>query len=503
MNLSMANSHQAESRLWGLFDLTPMREGGLQTFLEVTLEKCAAAFEASGGSAFLRNDDDVFVLRAKTGRLALMPQNSVIEFDTGIAGRALAERRARIVTGKSTQGHGPDGAVGSAMVIPLIDPDNRPVGVLNLSRGPDEPAFETEDLERAQAFASLVALAIANAHLMSDAQHALTEAELRNETLRGVIDSIGAAVMVIDENGRIIDRNRQTDLLLTSVSRAPGFNEVVDKMASSTQQSGGVRTARVFDSRSDRTWTLHAVALSNGSVVLTVQEVTEHVHAQKEVARVRRLAEIGQMTAAIAHEIRNPLTGIRSAAQMMRTSPDLASEFAEVVEEETTRLNALCEDFLEFARPIELNFEPTDLGVVAQRVEKLERPTFEAENKVLSIVVSDALPTKPLDVARLQQVMLNLVRNAREASRPGQAVVVTLRADGFSVQDSGVGMDEAQIGQLFSPFFTTKPHGTGLGLSTARKIIDAHGGEIEVVSHPGQGATFDVRLSRYPSTLAS
>jgi signal transduction histidine kinase len=100
-------------------------------------------------------------------------------------------------------------------------------------------------------------------------------------------------------------------------------------------------------------------------------------------------------------------------------------------------------------------------------------------------------------------VMLNLVRNAREASRPGQAVVVTLRADGFSVQDSGVGMDEAQIGQLFSPFFTTKPHGTGLGLSTARKIIDAHGGEIEVVSHPGQGATFDVRLSRYPSTLAS
>ncbi|MBX3095998.1 MAG: GAF domain-containing protein [Fimbriimonadaceae bacterium] len=496
----MAQVEQTETNLWGLFDLTPMREGGLQVFLEVTLEKCALGFHASGASVFLRNEDDLFMLRAKTGRLALMPSDSIIEFDSGIAGRALAERKARIVVGQSTLGQGPDGTVASAMVIPLIDPENRPVGVLNLSRSADEDEFNDNDLSKAQAFASLIALAIANAHLMNDAQNALDKAELRNETLRGVMDSIGAAVMVIDGEGRIIDRNRQTDLLLSSVSRAPGFNEVVDKMATATLQSGGVRTARVFDSRSDRTWTLYAVALSNGSVVLTVQEVSEHVHAQREMARVRRLAEIGQMTAAIAHEIRNPLTGIRSAAQMIRTSPDMAAEMGAVIEDETLRLNGLCESFLEFARPIELNLEPCDLGSIAQRVERLEKPAYDEEDKNLSIVLSDALPTKPMDAGRIQQVMLNLVRNAREASRPGSSVVLTLRPDGFSVQDSGIGMDEGQIGQLFSPFFTTKPHGTGLGLSTARKIVDAHGGEIEVISHPGQGTTFDVRLVRTPAT---
>lgn len=494
----MGHSEQTETSLWGLFDLTPMREGGLQVFLEVTLEKCASAFLASGASVFLRNDDDLFMLRAKTGRLALMPSDTVIEFDSGIAGRALAERKARIVVGQSTLGQGPDGAVSSALVVPLIDPENRPVGVLNLSRSTGESEFSQEDLAKAQAFASLIALAITNAHLVNDAQAALNNAELRNETMRGVMDSIGAAIMVIDGDGRIIDRNRQTDLLLTSVSRAPGFNEVVDKMATSTLQSGGVRTAKVFDSRTDRTWTLHAVALSNGSVVLTVQEVSEHVHAQREMARVRRLAEIGQMTAAIAHEIRNPLTGIRSAAQMIRTSPDMAEEMGSVIEDEAVRLNNLCESFLEFARPIELNLEPTDLGSVALRVERLEAPSFAAEDKNLSLVLSDALPTKPIDGARIQQVMLNLVRNAREASRPGSSVVLTLRPDGFSVQDSGIGMDDAQISQLFSPFFTTKPHGTGLGLSTVRKIVDAHGGEVGVVSRPGQGTTIDVRLIRTP-----
>lgn len=491
------SSSRTPDPLWSLFDLSSLPVLGLQAFLGTTLERVAVVFGASGATIFLDNGDGVFGLVAKTGALAQIPLGAVIEVDYGLAGHAIATRKSLIVDDRVAENvagrHRAD--VASALIVPLMNGDAA-VGVLNLSRGGDEAAFGPDDLAKAEAVAHTIALAITNAKLVAQTQAALQEAQNRHETLRGVLDSVGSAVMVIDRDNQILDRNKRSDEMLASVAKTEDFKEAVQQMTSLSRQGEALRTAKVYDSRSDRTWTMHAVPLSDGSTVLTIEEITDFVRSQSEIGRVRRLAEIGQMTAAIAHEIRNPLTGIRSAGQMIQSSPDLAEELGAVVMEEAERLNKLCDNFLDFARPVHLEVRPASLIAIAQRVERLEAPSFAEEGKHLVFRYEGETPLILLDDHRVEQVMLNLVRNAREASAPDQLVEVTIRSTGFSVADHGVGMTSEQQSMLFSPFFTTKPHGTGLGLTNVRKIVDAHGGTLSVKSAPGEGTAFEVSFSR-------
>ena len=110
----------------------------------------------------------------------------------------------------------------------------------------------------------------------------------------------------------------------------------------------------------------------------------------------------------------------------------------------------------------------------------------------LHLDVAPGLPKIPLDPRRIKQVVVNLLRNAAQASQAGQTVRLSVDAGGLRVQDEGSGMTEEQLGKLFSPFFTTKADGTGLGLSTVQKIVDAHGGSLRVTSEPGKGSTFEL-----------
>jgi signal transduction histidine kinase len=215
------------------------------------------------------------------------------------------------------------------------------------------------------------------------------------------------------------------------------------------------------------------------------------------MSRLARLAEIGQMTAAIAHEIRNPLTGIRSAAQMIGTSPDLSAEFAGIIEEEVVKLNEICEEFLEFSRPLALKCRQLDLETAALRLTEHHRPEFESKGVRLKLEIVGEQPTIYADVLRLEQVMRNLVLNALQACNRGGEVRVLVRQGGFSVEDTGKGMQEADLQKLFTPFFTTKPNGTGLGLCNVRKIIDAHGGKLSVWSEPNIGSRFDVQFGSF------
>lgn len=235
-----------------------------------------------------------------------------------------------------------------------------------------------------------------------------------------------------------------------------------------------------------------------GSYIALAVSNAKMLRAQKEIERMKRLAEIGQFTASIAHEIRNPLTGIKSAAQMIAQSPEHATEFAKMIEAETTKLNRLCDEFLSFAKPLQIHTKPCRVGELVSKVCAMHHEEFDGKHVGLELDIQDEGHELELDGPRIEQVVRNLVLNALQASTPGNTVRVAVSQVGtLSVEDEGCGMDGETIARLFTPFYTTKAQGTGLGLSTCRKITDAHGAQLRVHSEVGKGSRFEMVFPQY------
>ncbi|MER3466396.1 MAG: hypothetical protein C4340_04475 [Armatimonadota bacterium] len=252
----------------------------------------------------------------------------------------------------------------------------------------------------------------------------------------------------------------------------------------------GVRRTDEFIGVSEAPCLVDAIPFSGGAILLI-----ENLGPRLEQER-----EIGQMTAAIAHELRNPLTSIRGAAQMMRNETSLARlrDWAAVVEEEVDSLDQLCQQFLDFARPVEVVLESVDLNDLVDRALRLDRPLIERASVRVNFKAGRRKPTIQGDPVRLMQALRNLFRNAVEAMPDGGTLTVETAKSAkrvrISVRDTGTGMTEEQVARLFMPFFTTKAHGTGLGLCNVRKVVEAHNGTILVRSKPGKGAEFQIAL---------
>jgi signal transduction histidine kinase len=212
-----------------------------------------------------------------------------------------------------------------------------------------------------------------------------------------------------------------------------------------------------------------------------------------EAAETRRLAEIGRMTAAIAHEIRNPLTGIRGAAQVVSDSECESAELGRIIVEETDKLDRLCSEFLAFARPFQLRRELLKLSEVVAPVVERMRPEFDAKGISITLDFSSHEPTIDVDPMRIEQVCRNLAQNALHATLKGGRVEFRIGEGWLEIEDDGEGMSELEMQSLFTPFFTTKARGTGLGMSVVKKIVEAHGGCIRIQSEKGQGTR--VRIS--------
>jgi signal transduction histidine kinase len=235
-------------------------------------------------------------------------------------------------------------------------------------------------------------------------------------------------------------------------------------------------------------------------------------HANQKL--VDQYTEIAQFTGALAHEIKNPLSVIRLNMELL--AEELANSDSprdrrvlkkvDIVQRECQRLQDLLDDFLSFAKAGRLKLEPSDLNQQLKQVLDFFRPqAVEAQIEVVDYLASD-LPTVLLDRESFHGALLNLVLNAQQAMpQGGQLVVRTYGTkDGVALDliDTGCGMDEKTRGQVFHAFFSTKPGGSGLGLPTARKIVEAHGGEISLQSEPGRGTQFTITLpvpARLPS----
>lgn len=224
-----------------------------------------------------------------------------------------------------------------------------------------------------------------------------------------------------------------------------------------------------------------------------------------------RLAALGQMAAGLAHEIRNPLGSIKGAAQFLQPAGNAAphagdtKEFLNIIVEEVNRLNKIVSQFLDYARPYRGEQKPLEIADVLKKT--LQLLAKEESNPVeIGTAFAERLPPVRADAEQLFQVFLNLSLNALQAMPQGGKLLIStgLRratrrgaAAAFleiRFRDTGVGIPPGDLKNLFIPFFTTKEKGTGLGLPISQRIIENHGGTIEVRSQPGEGATFTVLL---------
>jgi signal transduction histidine kinase len=224
--------------------------------------------------------------------------------------------------------------------------------------------------------------------------------------------------------------------------------------------------------------------------------------AEAQVRRGERLAALGQLTAGLAHELRNPLGTIKGSADMLNDNlpagDEIARELAGYISSEVDRTNSLVSRFLDFARPLELRLAPAALGEVVQRAVMGARRDAETHRVSLHVNPPKDEITFDFDAELMERVFLNLMVNAIQASSPGSEVTVQWNVDGdgalIAIADRGTGIPAEKMESIFNPFFTTKSTGTGLGLAIVAKIVDEHHGKITVDSEPGEGSTFTVRL---------
>ena len=250
-------------------------------------------------------------------------------------------------------------------------------------------------------------------------------------------------------------------------------------------------------------------ARKSQAAVEKLAEANRHLEeAEDQVRRTDRLAALGQLTAGLAHELRNPLGTMKTSAELLArkvsADNDIAREMAGYIQQEVDRINSLITRFLDFARPRNLSLQKTDLhAMLDHAIELFDR---EKTGAAASVTVfknySPDVPPVRVEAELMEHVITNLLSNAAQASSPGAVVTVKTRmaatAEGrmaeIAVIDRGSGIDPKHLESVFNPFFTTKAEGVGLGLAIVSKIVDEHGGQITVESTQGEGSVFRVYL---------
>jgi signal transduction histidine kinase len=227
---------------------------------------------------------------------------------------------------------------------------------------------------------------------------------------------------------------------------------------------------------------------------------------EKQLHESKRLAALGKMIASVSHEIKNPLGIVRSTAEIIakrigKVAPG-NEHLAAIIVQETTRLDGIVREFLDFARPKEPHLAPASLNGLAEQMAVFMEAEFAAKKIELKLELDASLPELPLDREQMYQALLNMVFNAVHAMTEKGGGRLTVRtavpSDGggalLEVIDTGCGMSEEKLTQIFTPFYTDKNRGTGLGLAITKNIIEKHGATIDVRSAEGEGTTFAVRF---------
>ena len=248
-------------------------------------------------------------------------------------------------------------------------------------------------------------------------------------------------------------------------------------------------------------------------VVLILRDLTQIRTLEEAVRRADRLSMVGTMAAGLAHEIKNPLGGIKGAAQLLLLELGSGHELQEYVElmiRETERVNGIIEELLNLSRPRRSQPGEVNLGQILDEIVMLQQQAFTGNNVNFRLQLDPSIPPLSGDRDLMIRLFLNLIKNAAEATTEGGEIIIESRIDSeyhmsvpgarptqmvmVMVSDNGPGIPQPQLEQIFTPFFSTKEGGSGLGLPICQKIVSDHGGFMHVENRPTGGALVKVSL---------
>ncbi len=351
--------------------------------------------------------------------------------------------------------------------------------------------------------------------------------------LEAIFNGISDGIMILDKDYRIISANPVIEGFMKRPMReiigehcytmCNGTNSHCSFCrASITFQYGehvsSYCTKNLNENGQERILEIHDFPLYNEAgeveqIIEYVKDVTDAVQMQARLESSHRLAEIGEMAAKVAHEVRNPLNAIKGATHYLQsciTDPEIGS-YIQLIEEQVERVNHVATELLDLSRPLKPAFQP---GRMEQVIEKALLITRNQLNeKAIHVIqeVDPRLPDIPLDEHQMERALVNLILNAIDAMDVGG----NLRIQAFPehagngdwqansairliLQDDGCGIEPMQCDEIFKPFYTTKTRGSGLGLTIVKKIVEHHQGEIEVNSLYRQGTEIQITLPLHP-----
>lgn len=367
----------------------------------------------------------------------------------------------------------------------------------------------------------------------------MTKTRKINPPWAEIFASLGDGLVILESTPerRIIGMNPAAELTTgfsaettLGVPLAEAFSENVDvlRQIDTAFASGGAITLREMPwkgrNRQHATVDLSATPLigDEGELsgwILVFRDVTPLKNLEEEIRKADRLAMMGTIAAGLAHEIKNPLGGIKGAAQLLgreKLSPE-STEYVRIIVRESERVDRLVGRLLALTRPRKLAFVPVNINEILDSILILEGEEGFAKKKKVRIVreFDPSLPSVLGDEDELRQAFLNFIKNALEAveERPAGKGEIRVKsriltdfrikaADGsrvtrmimIEIQDNGEGIDAGDLQKVFTPFFTTKGSGTGLGLAIAQRAINEHGGAVQILSEKGKGTKVQVSL---------
>jgi len=352
--------------------------------------------------------------------------------------------------------------------------------------------------------------------------------------LQSAVEHLEDAVALFNQSGELLFSNpaMQPTLPVDAIGRAlQALLPTGHSYRSLVEETLATRTSRGPVQEGERLLLTHAISGVNGELVgvlLVDRNMAYLSRMQSTLAYSRKLVALGRLTAGIAHEVKNPLNAMMIHLELLRTKIRNAArepvavaagagaglvaepprgaakvdalQHVEIIESEIRRLDEVVQGFLKFTRPEDLRLQPVDLKGVFDEIMPVVRPEAEANN----VRVSVECPSHVLvngDAGMLRQAFLNLAINACQAMPTGGSLRFSCAAASHDrvearIEDTGVGIAPEHLGKIFDLYFTTRDHGTGVGLSMVYRIVQLHDGEIEVQSTPGRGTTFKILLPK-------